>query len=284
MTDPHLDPPPPDTPPPDTPPLPETPPPELRYRRGFALGPAGRALWASRHIVLNLGKRELRVRYSQAVLGLAWALLTPLVLMVVFSLFIQRVVHIETHGIAYPVFSYTGLLAWTFFSGAVASSGNILVSNPLLNKIYAPREVFVFATIGTSAVDALAASLALIVLFVIYGDYPQATSIWVPLLLLILVAFATGVGLIVSALTVYVRDLRHLLPLLLQVGLFVTPVIYGLGKIPKEYRAVYVFVNPVAMVIDGLRETVLYGNAPNLMYLGLASLAALIRSSWEVVR
>ena len=256
-------------------PLPDLPPPELRFRRGLALGPAMRALWKSRHIVTNLGKRELRVRYSQAVLGFAWALLTPLVLMVVFSLFIQKVAKIDTHGIAYPIFSYTGLLAWTFFSGAVASAGSILVGNPLLNKIYAPREVFALATIGTSAVDALAASIALVVLFVIYGEYPQLTAVWVPVLLAVLVAFTVGIGLIVSAATVYVRDLRHALPLLLQVGLFATPVVYGLDAIPKEYRAAYVFLNPVAMVIDGLRRTVLYGHPPNFTYLGLSSISAL---------
>lgn len=257
-------------------PLPDLPPPELRYRRGLRLGTALRALWESRHIVVNLGKRELRVRYSQAVLGFAWALLTPLVLMVVFSIFVQRVTNIDTQGIAYPVFSYTGLLAWTFFSSAVSSSGGILVGNPLLNKIYAPREVFPLATIGTSGVDAGAASLALIALFLIYGDYPQATSIWVPVLLVVLLAFTVGVALTFSALTVYLRDIRHALPLLLQVGLFVTPVVYGLNAIPKEYRAIYVTLNPVAMVIDGLRTTVLFGEAPNFLYLGLASVSSLV--------
>jgi ABC-type polysaccharide/polyol phosphate export permease len=257
-------------------PLPETPPPEIRYRRGLHLGSAAATLWSARHIVVNLAKRELRVRYSQAVLGFAWALLTPIVLMVVFSVFIQKVTTIQTFGIPYPVFSYTGLLAWTFFSSAVSSAGLILVGNPLLNKVYAPREVFTIATIGTSGVDALLASVALVALFVIYGVTPKATTVWVPVLLLVLAAFTIGVGLVFSSVTVYVRDLRHALPLMLQVGLFVTPVIYGLEKIPKEYRAIYVFLNPVAMVIDGLRTTVLFGHAPNFTYLGLASLSSTI--------
>jgi ABC-2 type transport system permease protein/lipopolysaccharide transport system permease protein len=259
-----------------TDPLPDVPPPELRYRRGLKFGTSLRALRESLHIVVNLGKRELRVRYSQAVLGFAWALVTPLVLMVVFSVFIQKVTKIDTHGIAYPVFSYTGLLAWTFFSSAVSSAGGILVSNPLLNKVYAPREVFPLATIGTSGVDALAASMALVLLFVIYGDYPQPTTVWVPVLLVVLLAFTVGVALTFSALTVYLRDLRHALPLMLQVGLFVTPVVYGLSAIPPEYREVYVFLNPVAMVIDGLRETVLYGNAPNFTYLALSATSSTI--------
>jgi ABC-type polysaccharide/polyol phosphate export permease len=115
--------------------LPETPPPELRYRRGLRLGPALQALWANRHVVVNLGRREVRVKYSQAVLGFAWALMTPLALMVVFTVFLKRVTTIDTHGIAYPVFSYTGLLAWTFFASAIGSAANVLIGNPLLNKV-----------------------------------------------------------------------------------------------------------------------------------------------------
>lgn len=256
--------------------LTDGPPPELRFRRGLRLGSAFRALWGSRHLVWNLGKRELRLRYSQAILGLAWSILTPFVLMVVFSVFLKRVANIHTFGIPYPIFSYTGLLAWTFFASAVGSAANVLISNPLLNKVSAPREVFVLATIGTSAVDAVIASSVLGLLFLIYWVAPQPTSVWVPVLVLILVLFTVGVGIIFSALTVYFRDLRHLLPLLLQVGLFATPVFYGLTWIPKEWRAVYVFVNPVAMVIDGLRETVLYGHAPNLTYLTLSSISSVL--------
>jgi ABC-type polysaccharide/polyol phosphate export systems, permease component len=256
--------------------LPDAPPPELRYRRGLKLGPSLRSLWSSRHLIVNLGKRELRVKYSQAVLGLAWAILTPLVLMLVFSIVIPKVGKVATHGIAYPVYLYTGLLAWTFFSSAVSSASLILVGNPLLNKVYAPREVFALATIGTSGVDALAASLILGILFVVYGDYPQITSYWVPVYVLVLVAFTVGIGLIVSSVTVFLRDLRHALPLMLQVGLFVSSVIVGIDRIPAKYRTLYVTLNPVAMVIDGLRRTVLYGHQPNFQYLGLGSATSII--------
>ncbi len=253
--------------------LPETPPPELRYRRGLHLRPALRAVWESRHIIFNLARREVRVRYSQSVLGFAWALVTPLVFMVVFSIFLSKakVTNIHTHHIAYPVFSYTGLLAWTFFSSAVSSAGSVLVGNPLLNKIYAPREVFSLATMATSGIDSCFASLALIVLFVMYGVTPQATIVFAPLLILVLLMFTVGLGLIFSSVTVYVRDLRYALPLMLQVGLFVTPVIYGLTEIPAQWRAIYVTLNPVAMVIDGLRRTILFNQAPNWTYFGLAA-------------
>jgi ABC-type polysaccharide/polyol phosphate export permease len=252
------------------------PPAHLRFRRNLGPIEVFEQLWSSRHLVWNLGKRELRLRYSQAVLGLAWAILTPFVLMVVFSVFVKHIANPQTHGIPYPIFSYTGLLAWTFFASAVASAANVLISNPLLNKVSAPREVFVLATIGTSGVDALIAASVLGLMFVIYWIPPQPTSVWVPLLLLVLATFTVGVGIFFAALTVYLRDLRHALPLILQVGLFATPVFYGLNAIPVEYRAIYVFINPVAMVIDGLRQTVLYGHAPNMTYLGLSSLSSLI--------
>jgi len=126
-------------------------------------------------------------------------------------------------------------------------------------------------TRALTAVDALAATLVLGLLFVVYEDWPQATSYWAPLLILILVCFAVGVGLFFSALTVYLRDLRQILPLLLQVGLFVTPVIYGLNRVPKEWRKLYVLLDPVAMVITELRETVLWGHQPNFTYVGLAA-------------
>ena len=253
---------------------PDVPPPELRYRRGLHLGRACRALWSSRHLVVNLGIRELRVKYSQAVLGLAWAILTPLVLMLVFSVVIPKVGKVQTHGISYPVYLYTGLLAWTFFSGAVSSAGTVLIGNPLLNKVYAPREVFTLATIGTSGVDAMAASLILAMLFVLYGDYPTSGTIWAPVYLIVLLAFTVGIGLIVSSVTVFLRDLRHALPLMLQVGLFASSVVVGLNKIPAEYRTLYVALNPIAMAIDGLRRTALYGQSPNYSYLGLGAATA----------
>jgi ABC-2 type transport system permease protein/lipopolysaccharide transport system permease protein len=256
--------------------LPDAPPPELRFRRGLAFSSSLPKLWGARHIIVNLGKRELRVRYNQAILGFGWAILAPVVTMVVISVFIHgsSSIRFATHGWPYPIFLYTGLLAWTFFSGAVSSAGGILVSNPLLNKVYAPREVFPLATIGTSAVDAGAATLVLGLLFVLYQDWPAATSYWAPLLIVILFAFTTGVGLVFAALTVYLRDLRQLVPLILQLGLFATPIIWPLSKIPAEWRGLYVFLNPVGGVIDGLRRCVLYGQAPNWTYTGLSAISA----------
>jgi ABC-2 type transport system permease protein/lipopolysaccharide transport system permease protein len=258
--------------------IPESPPPALRYRRGLHLIRAMRELWVSRHTMWNLGVREIRVQYNQAILGLAWAVLTPVVQMIVFSVFLYGAagLKVNTHGIPYPIFVYTGLLAWGFFSSACTSAGQVLVSNPLLNKVYAPREVFPLGTIGTSAFNSAISTAVLGVLMVMYQVWPQPETVWVPLLILILVGFTIGVGLILAALTVYLRDLRQALPLLLQVGLFVSSVLVGIDVIPVQWRGLYVFLDPPAMVIDALRQTVLYGHPPNMTYLGLSSLSTVI--------
>ena len=138
-----------------------------------------------------------------------------------------------------------------------------LVSNTsLLNKIYCPREVFPLASVAVAAVDTVIASVVLAGLFVLYGFLPAGASIWVPFLTFILLMFTIGVGMLVSITVVYFRDLRHALPILLQLGLFLTPVAYGLEVVPDGLLPLYSLLNPLAPVIDGYRQAVLYGNAP----------------------
>jgi ABC-2 type transport system permease protein/lipopolysaccharide transport system permease protein len=236
---------------------------ELRYRRRIRLVRSMRALWRARELVRTLSERELRARYKQAVLGFAWAVVTPLALMAVFTLFFNRLAQIPTGGAPYPLFAYLGLLPWTFFSTSVNQGGQSLIQNiPLLNKVSCPREVFPIASVAVAGLDMAVALGALGVLFVVYGFLPQATSAWVPLLLLIQVAFTLGVALVTSAIIVYLRDLRHALPILLQLGLFATPVAYGIDVVPTRFQQLYVVVNPLAAVIDGYRSTVLLGQPP----------------------
>jgi ABC-type polysaccharide/polyol phosphate export permease len=248
-------------------PVPDSPPPELRYRRAFKLKSSMTALWRSRTIIWSLTIRDLRSTYSQEVLGFAWALLTPLVLMVVFTFLQGRFGgKIPTGGVWYPIFLYVALMPWTFFSGSVSSGGTSLIGNPLLNKVYAPREVFPIAEILGTVVSTLCASAALVVLFLIDGRLPSATIYWAIPLLAILLVFTLGITLLVAAMTVFLRDMRHALPLFLQVGLFATPIIYPITEISKQYRTLYVVINPIAGIIDGLRRCVLYDQAPRAGY------------------
>ena len=241
-----------------------SPPRDLRYRFRLRLGSRFVELWRSRELVWTLGERELRARYKQAFLGFAWSVISPIVLMVVFTVFFRRVVKVDTGGAPYALFSYLGLLPWTFFSGAVSNGGQVLLLNKhLLNKVYCPREVFPLAMVFTSTFDTLIALLALGLLFALTGFTPKITSYWIPLLVSIQFAFTIGITLIVSAATVYFRDMRQALPLLLQLGLFATPVAYGINLVPPRLLTIYAALNPLAGVIDGYRRTILSGLPPD---------------------
>jgi ABC-type polysaccharide/polyol phosphate export permease len=244
--------------------IPAAPPAEILFRYRLRLVAAVRELWQARQLVRTLAERDFRVRYKQAVLGVAWAVLTPLALMVVFTVFFQRVAKVDTAGAPYALFAYLGLLPWTFFSTSVAQGGQTLVTNAqLMNKVYCPREVFPLASMVVGAIDTTIAVGVLGVLFAVTRFMPAATSFWVPVMLVVNVAFTFGVTLVISAVLVYFRDLRHVLPIILQLGLFATPVAYGMNVVPSNLQVLYSAVNPLAPVIDGYRRTILYGLPPN---------------------
>ena len=245
--------------------VPASPPAELRFRRRVRPLASLRELWHARDLVRALVERQLRARYKQALLGFAWALIPPVAMMIVMTVFVSRAVTIQTQGIPYPLFSYIALLAWNFFANTLSGASSSLLGNvALLNKVYCPREVFPVSSAITSGVDATIGLSILGLLFVTHSYVPKATAIWVPLLLAVLVAFTVGMALIMSSLVVYLRDLRHMLPMITQLGLLATPIAYGMNKIPERFQLVYSAANPLAPVIDGLRRTVLLGQPPAL--------------------
>jgi ABC-type polysaccharide/polyol phosphate export permease len=239
------------------------------FRLKVRVVPAIREVWQRRELVRTLAERDLRVRYKQAFLGIAWSILTPLALMVVFTVFFQRVAKVDTGGAPYALFTYLGLLPWTFFSTSVSQGGQSLVTNnQLVNKVYCPREVFPLASMAVAAVDTLLATLVLGLLFAITGYMPKPTSVWAPVLLAVQVAFTFGVTLVMSAVLVFLRDLRHVLPIILQLGLFATPVAYGMDVVAPSLQVAYSALNPLAPVIDGYRRTILLGLPPDWQLLG----------------
>jgi len=260
------------------PPLPpDAPDPALRFRRRVTLRTLAAELWHDRELIRTLAERDLRARYKQTVLGFAWTFVTPVLMLIALTVFVQRVINVKTNGVPYSIFSYTGLLAWGFFASAISSGANSLIGNmSLLNKLYCPREVFTLGGVIVSMFDTATNMLIFLPLFVVTGFYPKATSYWVPVLLIIELAFALGVALLAASLIVFLRDLRHALPIVLQVGLFVTPVAYGFDAIPKVWRPLYSLVNPLGPVIDGYRRAVLLGRSPELGLLGLAALSSFL--------
>lgn len=245
----------------------EGPPPELLYKRRISLRSGLRELRDGWPLIMSLTEREFRVRYKQAVLGVAWAVLSPIALMLVFSVFFQRVAKIDTHGIPYPLFSYVGLLPWGFFSSSFSNaSTSILTNKSLLNKLYCPREVFPLSDVGVAAVNTLISTGVLALMFAFYQTAPKATTVWVPLIVLVQLMFTVGVSLIAAAVVVYARDMLHAIPIILQLGLFATPVAYGMSEIPVQFRLMYSFLNPLAPLIEDYRRAVLYGQGPQWAY------------------
>jgi ABC-2 type transport system permease protein/lipopolysaccharide transport system permease protein len=263
------------------------PPPDIRYRRNLSLRQAVTELWQARSLVWTLGERELRARYKQAGLGFAWAVLTPLALMLVFSVFFNRVADIDTGDVPYALFSYVGLLPWSFFSGAVNLGGlSLVLNNALVNKVYCPREVFPLAGTGVAGMQTALSLPALAVLMLIYGFAPQATTVWAIFPLIVLIMFTVGLTTLLSGIIVYIRDVRHMLPVVLQLGLFASPVAYGIDAIPEGALRWYAALNPLVGVIEGLRLTVLYGEPPAWDLLGLGALTstALLVGGYKVFK
>lgn len=254
---------------------PTEPPDGTRYRRTLKWSDALRELWGSRELVRTLLERDLRVRYKQTVLGFGWSLAGPVVFMLVFTIFFNRAGHFATGGVPYPLFSYTALVPWSFLSEAIATgSGSLLANTSLMNKVYCPREVFPLATIAAAAFDALISAVILVVLFIIYQYPPTLSMLWVPLLVLIEIVFCLGVILVCSSVLVYLRDVRYVVPLAIQVGMFISPVVYGLSVIPARLRPFYAVANPVGPILDDFRRTLLHGQGPQWSLLGLAAAAS----------
>jgi ABC-2 type transport system permease protein/lipopolysaccharide transport system permease protein len=252
---------------------------EIWFHRRINVIASLKELWHFRELTITLAERDLRVRYKQAVLGVAWAVIAPVVMMIAFTVLFNRFAKVNTGGAPYALFSYLGLLPWTFFSNSISNGGVSLVSNnELLNKLYCPREVFPIAAIADAAVDALIATFVLALLFPITGFAPKAELYYVPLFLLVLAMFTIGMTLAISAIVVYARDLRLVLPLAIQVGLFVTPVVYGTSSISHSEAFLIAFsaINPLVAVIDGMRDTVLNGLAPNWTSFGVGALSAFL--------
>lgn len=255
--------------------LPDEPPAELRYRHRFSLVGALRDAWAAREITRSLAERSIRSRYKQAVLGFAWSILTPLVLMFA-AIFISNKIGVSRAGVPIALFSYLGTLSWTFFSNALSNGSTSIVSNiSLINKVPCPREVFPLSGVVQAAFDAMLSTLPLIVLFAVLRFMPKPTAVWVPVLLLVQFAFATGAAILYSVLVVYLRDLRTALPLALQFGFFVTPVVFNFSDL-RGWRPLYSVLNPLGPTIDGLRRTLLYNLQPQWGYVGLGALGAFV--------
>lgn len=220
--------------------------------------------------------REVQVRYKQSLLGIAWAILQPLALTIIFTVVFSRLIQVDTGDIPYPIFSYTALVPWTFFATSLTFGIASLVNNmSLVTKIYFPREILPLAAIGAAFVDFLVSAAILAGMMLVYGVQPGWISLWIAPLLLLQVALTVGVVLLGAALLVFFRDVRFVVPLLIQIWFYATPIVYPASLVPEQYRTLY-FLNPMAGIIDGYRRALLTGEAPQMDALALGSAVTLV--------
>lgn len=214
-------------------------------------------LWAYRELLYVLTMRDIKVRYKQTVLGFAWAIIQPVMMMVVFSVFFGRLANMPSDGFPYPIFVYAALLPWTFFANSITSSANSLVGSAnLVSKVYFPRLIIPLSSVGSGLVDFAIAGGILLLLMVYYGVGWTANLFIVPILVIAAAFTALGVGTFLAALNVAYRDFRYVVPFLVQFWMFATPVVYPASLVPREWQWA-LYLNPMAGVIEGFRSAFL---------------------------
>lgn len=238
-----------------------------------------RELWRYRELLYFLVWRDIKVRYKQTVLGASWAIIQPFFTMVVFSLFFGRLAGVPSDGVPYPIFSFAALVPWTFFANGLTHSANSLVgSQSLLKKVYFPRLAIPTAAVLAGAVDFALAFAVLLGMMLFYGIVPTMSVVWiVPLLALALIT-ALGVGLWFAALNVLYRDVRYVVPFLVQVWLFATPIAYGaslLDDLGANWKVLY-SLNPMVGVVEGFRWALLGTEAAPGPMVAVSTVAAVL--------
>jgi lipopolysaccharide transport system permease protein len=223
-------------------------------------------LWAYRELLYFFVWRDIKVRYKQTVIGAAWAILQPVMTMLVFSLFFGRLARIPSQGLPYPVFYYCALLPWMYFSTAMQGATNIVVDQQrVITKIYFPRVVLPIAAVLSGLLDFAISFVVFLAMMVYYRIVPTAAILWLPGFTLLAILTALGVGLWLSALNALYRDVRYVLPFLVQFWMFASPVAYASSLVPEKWRWLY-GLNPMAGVIEGFRWALTgHGQPPGIL-------------------
>jgi len=245
-------------------------------RRGGVGRRAAKELWAFREVFAAFVIRRIKVRYKQALFGVAWVVIQPVASAAVFAVFLGYLAHFPSEGAPYFLFVLTGLTLWAYFAQALAVAIDSLVAEAsVLRKVYFPREIPPLSVVLASLVDLFVAFVVLLVVVVIAGRGVNAFWITLPIPILIVVVLAAGLGLLLSGLNVYYRDVTYGLPFIIQLGFFLSPIIYSATLVPTRYRVVYEVLNPIAGSIQAFRDVLLNGRAPDFAILGMAAAWAL---------
>ena len=235
-------------------------------------------LWRDRELLYFLVWKDIKVKYKQTALGVAWVILQPLMGMLLFTLLFGQVAKLPSDGLPYPIFYYSSLLSWTYFSTALIMASNSVISNTsLITKVYFPRILLPAASVIGSLLDLAIASVILVALLVWYGVALTPGLVLLPLFLGLLVVFTLGVGQLLAALNVNYRDIKHALPFLVQIWMFATPIVYSANIVPSKWRTLYA-LNPMVGVVEGFRWSILGGTeaAGAMLWVSCASAVAML--------
>lgn len=212
-----------------------------------------RELWTYRELIYFLTWRDVKVRYKQTAIGAAWAVLQPLAMMVVFTIFFGKLGNIPSEGIPYPLFTFAALVPWQLFSRTITESTNSLLADQrLITRVYFPRIIIPLATTLSAVIDFMISAVLLVPLMLFYGVVPGVEVLWLPFFIMLMLVTALGVGFWLSALNVEYRDVRYVLPFINQFWLFITPVVYSSSLVPERWQTIY-GANPMVGVIEGFR-------------------------------
>lgn len=227
-------------------------------------------------LIKHLALREIKARYKQSFLGIFWVVLNPLLQMIILSFIFSQIIRTDSLGVPYPIYLYTGLLPWNFFSIALGSSLGVLVENaPLLKKIYFPREILVLSVITAKLIDFLFSVIIFLVLMVWFNiPFTPVMILFIPLFLIQCI-FMFGLGLLLSSLNLLYRDIQYLFNLVIILWFYLTPIIYATELLPAHYQWIFKF-NPMAVFITSYRDVLLSGKLPNMGNLAMATAISLI--------
>jgi lipopolysaccharide transport system permease protein len=240
-----------------------------------------REVWAYRELLYFLVWRDLKVRYKQTIFGVTWVIFQPLLMALIFAVFIGRLARVPSDGVPYAVFAYAGLLPWLFFSNSVTSGSLSLIANSyVITKIYFPRLILPIAVVGVRLVDFLIAFIMLIGLMLYYGIHPGWGMLMLPVFIAQLTLLAMGISIWFSALNARYRDVGAVLPVLLQAWMFISPVIYPVSLVPENWRLLY-SLNPVSGIIEGFRAS-LFGLEFNRASLAISAAITLFSLGYFV--
>ena len=233
-------------------------------------------IYEYRELLLAFVLRDIKARYKQTYIGIAWSVIQPLLMTIIFTVVFAKFLGVKSDGIPYPVFSYIALTTWTFFSRIITVGSLDLVSNyGLISKIYFPRELLPLSTIVSSFFDFIIAS-SLWIFFVFFYHLTVGTAVFfVPIVLLVQLILAAGLTLLAACVVVIFRDLRFVIPFLMQIGMYASPVIYSVNNIQPKFKF-WLVLNPLSGIIEGYRSIFLLNQPPNFLYLGVSLVASLV--------